>query len=99
MRFANISTEYDTPWFAQYIYDLPPNDDDKNEKLTILDYIIIIFAGLALLYGVYYILMKMLVRKPRRRVSFEGEKLAERTIENFLGNGIDEFHEDRAYFK
>lgn len=74
------------------------NDGDA-ENLTAIDYVMIALAFVGCCGVIYYFLRKLLGKKARRRVSFEGERVAAKTVENITNTGIEEDNEDRAYFQ
>jgi len=93
ISLANDSSYYRTPYESQYIYTLPTGGGGKNETLTTADYVIIALVLIGIIIGLVYFLRRVMGKKMRRRVSFEGERLAARTVDN-----LTESHEDRTYF-
>ena len=82
-----------TPLFTQQYYYLPPADYGNNSRLSPLDWILVIgfllgsFTGL--IYLVYICRYK---KKERTRLSFQGEELAKRTVENMEDEDRDYMH-------
>ena len=73
------------------------------ETLQPIDFVMIAIACLALLAVVYFFLTKLFGKKARRRVSFQGDRVAAKTVENITGGNTfetgEEDNEDRAYFQ
>jgi hypothetical protein len=96
MTLGNYSSaSFSTPVIAEYIYDLPPDNDGSQETLTTLDYFMIVLAFLSIILAIAYFLYKLLGKKKRRRVSFEGERVAS----NIVGSMTEINNEDRAYYQ
>eukprot|EP01040_Poterioochromonas_malhamensis_P005401 gene5402-5795_t len=98
ITLASDTADYATPMLTQYIYNLPSSNDGDAENLTAIDYVMIALAFVGCCGVIYYFLRKLLGKKARRRVSFEGERVAAKTVENITNTGIEEDNEDRAYF-
>jgi hypothetical protein len=94
ITLGNYSTYYRSPFQSQYIYDLPNNGNGTAETLTTTDYVIIALVVFAIVMCTSYVLHKMFTKKMRRRVSFEGERFAERTVDSLVATP-----EDRTYFQ
>ncbi len=74
------------------------DDDGQPAGIEVMDGLMIAVAFCACIYGVYYFLQRMFGKKQRRRVSFESERIAARTVEN-MTDGYDDGMGHKAYFQ
>lgn len=95
ITLGNYTESYATPLVSQYLYELPPDDSGHNERLSVLDYVVISLAAIAVLAGAGYFLYRFFGKKKRRHISFEGERVAT----NIAGPLAELDHEDRAYYQ
>lgn len=71
---------YETPALYRYIYNIPTTPEGVPGGLTGFDIAVIVIGCLAFAWGVYYFGSILLTKKSRRRVSFEGERIAETAV-------------------
>lgn len=83
-----------TPYFGQYVYELPEGEKSAKEKLQPIDYVTIVFVLLGAIAGSIYLLFKFLGKKERRRLSFESDRIAQKAVDSLAEEDI----EGRAYF-
>eukprot|EP01031_Cornospumella_fuschlensis_P032974 gene32974-39879_t len=90
------SASASTPVISQSVYTLPPDDDGSAQKLSALDYVMIVLAALTIIGGIAYLANLIFGKKKRRHVSFEGERIAARIAGGEEGAQVAE--DDRAYY-
>ena len=76
------------------MYNLPDSDTGHALSLSTAEYVIIAFVLASVLVGVGFGLHRLTRMKMRRRISMEGNRFAERAVENIV-----ETQEDHEYFQ
>lgn len=93
LTLLNYSDSFRTPIQSQYVYNLPDSDSGHALSLSTAEYVIIAFVLASVLVGVGFGLHRLTRMKMRRRISMEGNRFAERAVENIV-----ETQEDHEYF-
>lgn len=76
---------------TEYQYDLPPSVNDQRLSFSGLDYFVMALALLSVLAGMFYCTYQIMCgMKKRRRISFEGERIASKTVSQIVGEGDED---------
>lgn len=76
------------------MYNLPDSNTGHALSLSTAEYVIIAFVLASVLVGIGFGLHRLTRMKMRRRISMEGNRFAERAVENIV-----ETQEDHEYFQ
>eukprot|EP01038_Epipyxis_sp_PR26KG_P007787 gene7787-10578_t len=97
-NYTDNLIEYSSPILSQYVYILPSSSSNDNEQLSIMDWFMIVLFILCVLFGIVYFLNRLFGKKQRRRVSFEGERIASNAVNNISANAGDN-HDEKQYYQ